>query len=305
MGADQTATANAINAIAAGLVNHVLVYRTTSEATTRCRVSRHATVLGGAGTTPRAWGAYQWMFPYNALTLGTHMALFAQRHFHEYGTRPEQLGQIAVNGRRNAALNPNAVLRTPITIDDYMASRMISSPLRLLDCDIHVDGCTALVLSRRGLGHHGRRPILVEAIGTALHAKGTLNPTDFTSLGAEAAAMQMWSHTDLKPADVDVAQIYDGYSILTLLWLEALGFCPKGEGGRFLDGGHRISLLGELPMNTGGGQLSAGRLHGHGHTFEACEQLWGRAGDRQVKDAEVAIVSNGATGLGCMLLALA
>jgi acetyl-CoA acetyltransferase len=113
----------------------------------------------------------------------------------------------------------------------------------------------------------------------------------------------MWSRTDLKPADVDVAQIYDGFSILAVHWLEALGFFARGEAADFLGNGQRISLDGALPMNTGGGQLSAGRLHGFGHTHEACIQLWGRGGQRQVaSDPRVAVVCNGAYGLGCLLL---
>jgi acetyl-CoA acetyltransferase len=127
-------------------------------------------------------------------------------------------------------------------------------------------------------------------------------PGDFTSLPATIAGAMMWSHTDLKPRDVDVAQIYDGFSILTLLWLEALGFCKQGEAAAFVEGGTRIGLTGELPLNTSGGQLSAGRFHGYGHTYEACLQLWGRAGARQVADAKVCAVSNGGFGYGALLL---
>jgi acetyl-CoA acetyltransferase len=112
----------------------------------------------------------------------------------------------------------------------------------------------------------------------------------------------LWARTDLKPSDVDVAQIYDGFSILTLLWLESLGFCERGEAAAFVEGGSRIGLDGELPMNTSGGQLSAGRFHGYGHTYEACLQLWGRAGARQVRNARVCAVSNGGFGYGALLL---
>ena len=106
----------------------------------------------------------------------------------------------------------------------------------------------------------------------------------------------LWSRTDLKPKDVDVAQIYDGFSILTLMWLEAVGMCAPGEAASFVEGGTRIGLDGELPLNTSGGQLSAGRLHGFGHTYEACVQLWGQGGDRQVKDAKTCLVTNGGFG---------
>jgi acetyl-CoA acetyltransferase len=129
-----------------------------------------------------------------------------------------------------------------------------------------------------------------------------LHTGDFTTLPAVVAGSMLWSRTQLKPKDVDVAQIYDGFSILTLLWLEALQLCSPGEAAAFVEGGRRIGLDGELPLNTSGGQLSAGRFHGYGHTHEACMQLWGLAGERQVKDARVCVVSNGGYGYGALLL---
>lgn len=136
----------------------------------------------------------------------------------------------------------------------------------------------------------------ISALGAGIHTG------DFTSLAADKAGAMLWSRTDLKPKDVDVAQIYDGFSILTLLWLEAMQLCGKGEAAAFVEGGTRIGLDGELPLNTSGGQLSAGRFHGYGHTYEACLQLWGRGGARQVQDAGVCAVSNGGYGYGALLL---
>jgi acetyl-CoA acetyltransferase len=108
----------------------------------------------------------------------------------------------------------------------------------------------------------------------------------------------LWSETDYRPSDVDTAQLYDGFSILTLMWLEGLGFCGKGEGGPFVEGGDRIALGGQLPLNTNGGQLSGGRTHGLGYVHEACTQLWGRAGDRQVQKHDVAACAAGGGPLG-------
>jgi len=125
---------------------------------------------------------------------------------------------------------------------------------------------------------------------------------DFTTLLADKTGEMLWSRTDLKPKDVGVAQIYDGFSIHTLLWMEALQLIGRGEGAAFIEGGQRIGLDGELPLNTSGGQLSAGRFHGLGHSYEACMQLWGRGGGRQVKDAKTCIVANGGYGFGVMLL---
>jgi acetyl-CoA acetyltransferase len=123
-------------------------------------------------------------------------------------------------------------------------------------------------------------------------------------MAARDAAATLWARTDLKPSDVDVACLYDGFSFLALVWLEALGFCGRGEGGPFVEGGKRIAIDGELPLNPHGGQLSAGRLHGYGLLHEACIQLWGDGGDRQVAGApEVAAVGVGGGPLcGCMLL---
>jgi acetyl-CoA acetyltransferase len=203
-----------------------------------------------------------------------------------------------------AAHNPNAIYRDPITMDDYMASRMISTPLRLYDCDTHIDGATALIISHRDTARDLRNPpIHIEAMGMALGGLGQgIHTGDFTALPADKAGEMLWSRTDLKPKDVDNAQIYDGFSILTLLWLEAMQLCGRGEAAAFVEGGTRIALDGELPMNTGGGQLSGGRFHGYGHTYEACLQLLGRGGARQVAGAKVSAVCNGGYGYGALLL---
>jgi len=231
------------------------------------------------------------------------MAMYAQRHFHEYGTRPEELAQIALTCRRNAALNPKAVLRAPMTLDDYFASRMISTPLRMFDCDVHCDASTAILLSRIDSARHGpHAPIRLEAIGAALHQPWSWDRISLTQGAAVDAGRMMWSRTDLTPADVGSAQLYDGFSILTLQWLEALRLCPVGESGRFVADGTRIARDGPLPLNTNGGQLSGGRTHGLGYVHEACLQLWGRAGERQIKSHQVAVAAAGGGPLAGSLL---
>ena len=293
---------SAIQAIASGLCRHVLVFRTVAQAQARARM-KHSMVMGG-GDSGVARGGSAWTVPFNAYSPANLYALYAQAYFAKYGATEAQLGAIAVNGRKMAGLNPNAIYRTPITIEDYLASRMITTPLRLYDCDTPIDGSTALLFSHRDVASDlARPPIEIEAMGMALGGLGLgLHTGDFTALPADKAGAMLWSRTDLKPADVDVAQIYDGFSILTLLWLEALQLCGKGEAAAFVEGGARIGLSGELPMNTSGGQLSAGRFHGYGHTYEACLQLWGRGGERQVKDAKVCAVANGGFGYGALLL---
>lgn len=301
--AHMSAIISAIQAIASGLCKHVLVFRTVAQASARAEV-HHAGVIGGGPGRARIGGGQSWTVPYNALSAVNLYALYAQAYFNKYSATSEQLGAIAVNGRRMAAMNPNAIYKKPITIDDYMASRMISSPLRLYDCDTHIDGSTALLFSHRDVAQDLRRPpIQIESMGMALGGFGVgFHSGDFTALPAQAVGPMLWGRTDLTPADVDVAQIYDGFSILTLLWLETLGFCKPGEAAAFVEGGTRIALDGELPLNTSGGQLSAGRFHGYGHSYEACLQLWGRAGERQVTDAKVCAVANGGFGYGALLL---
>jgi acetyl-CoA acetyltransferase len=287
---------NAALAISSGLVRHAVVYRTVTEGSARAALSGHGVGLAGSGQVP-------WITGFGGGPAPIGYALLARRHFHDYGTSRQQLGQIALTARRHAALNPKALFREPLSLSDYLDARMICDPLCLYDCDVHCDGSTALVLSHASHARDGAQPpVHIEAIGTAPAARPDYAQHLEIQPGRRAAA-HMWSRTDLRPRDVAVAELYDGFSILTLLWLEALGFCEQGESGAFVDGGTRISLGGALPINTNGGQLSAGRLHGLGFVHEACLQLRGQAGARQVGSAGVAVVSVGALPyVGCMLL---
>jgi acetyl-CoA acetyltransferase len=279
---------NAVLAVGAGLADHVLCFRTVWESTAQTR-------LGGRSATMRDSAARertQWTAPYGA-GYPTYGGLDLRRYLYESGSTREQVGQIAVTARAHAALNPRAVYRDPMSLDDYLGARMISDPLCVYDCDVPVDGSIAFVLSRSdSTAIDRRRAVTIQALGSAS--------------GFRESADMMWSRTCLKPSDVDVAQLYDGFSTLVLRWLEALGLCPPGEGGRFVEGGKRITLGGELPLNTGGGQLSGGRLHGYGALHEACLQLRGAADARQVTPRpEVAVVSSGAEHFtSCLLLAL-
>ena len=306
--AQLAAVINAVLAVSAGLARHVLVYRTVTEATEQGSGGRQGIGIGGGGGgAPRLGGSMQWSIPFRAYSAANWLAINAQRHMHEFGTTPEQLAMIAVNARRNAALNPKAVYRDPMTLEDYFASRIITTPFRLFDCDAPVDGSTAVVVSVAEHASAVDHPVArVEAVGTALRGRPSWDQfDDLTTMAARDAGAQLWTRTELTPADVDVAELYDGFSFLAMTWLEALGFCGRGESGPFVEGGARIALDGELPLNTHGGQLSAGRLHGFGFIHEACLQLRGEAGERQVpgKRVEVAAVANGGGPIaGAMLL---
>jgi acetyl-CoA acetyltransferase len=288
---------NAAMAIASGLCRHVLVYRS---------VRQLGGMLGSAsGALPDPAGPWEWHVPFHEYSAVNLMAMQARRHMHEYGTSKEQLGWIALTCRRHAELNDKAVLRSAMTMEDYLNAPMVSDPLGRLDCDLPIDGAVGLVLSSADVAADcPNPPVRLEAIGCANRDTHGWEPRlDFPAMAAKDAAAQMWARTDLRPADVDVAELYDGFSILTLSWLEALGFCREGEAGAFVDGGDRIGLDGELPLNTYGGQLSAGRLHGFWLFHEAVLQLRGQAGPRQVPDAEVAVASaGGGFRCGCILL---
>ncbi len=306
--AQLAAVVNGVMAVGAGLARHVLVYRTVTESTAQGEGPRQGIGMsGGGGESPRGVGGqFQWSIPFRAYSAANWLAINAQRHFHEFGTTPEQLAMIAINARRNAGLNPKAIYRDPMTLDDYFAARMITTPFRLFDCDAPVDGSTAVIVSHAGHAPDVDHPVArVEAVGTALRGRPSWDQfDDMTTMAARDAGAHLWTRTDLKPVDVDVAELYDGFSFLAMTWLEALGFCGKGESGPFIEGGQRIALDGELPLNTHGGQLSAGRLHGFGFIHEACVQLRGEGGDRQVQGTvEVAAVGNGGGPIaGAMLL---
>ena len=279
-------------AVSLGFAEHVLVFRSVWESTAQGSAGR-ASVLVGSGRAP---AHLEYMAPFGAPSATNWLAMPAQRYMHDHGLTREQLGTIAVNARRNATLNPDAIFREPLELEEYLDARMISEPLCLYDCDVPCDGATAVVVSRReaatGLLRH---PLTVESAGTGIFERATWDQrTDLTTMAAHDAAQTLWERTDLRPADVDLAQLYDGVSFLTVIWLEALGFCERGKVGDFVEGGDRIALDGELPLNTSGGQLSAGRLHGLGFLHEACVQLWGEAGERQAPlHPEIAAVGVG------------
>ena len=298
-----SAVMNAAMAVASGQARHVLCFRTLNQYSAQLR---RRSLVASRTVPERVEGLMSWIRPFNGLSAAHPLALVAKRHMYEYGTTREQLGALVLNSRKNAALNERALYRSPLTMQEYLAARMITEPLCLYDCDPPIDGATVVIVSHIDAARTLRKPPLrIEAMSGALHGRNSWDQfEDLTSMAATDAGRRLWERTDLKPGDVDVANLYDGFSILTLIWLEALGFCGKGESGAFVEGGVRIALSGCLPLNTGGGQLSAGRLHGFGLLWETCRQLWSEAGDRQVQGAKVGITAAGGGPLaGCLLLA--
>jgi acetyl-CoA acetyltransferase len=297
---------NACLAVAAGLATHVLCFRSVYEGSAQGDKGRAAVMPGGGdGGGFRASGFMEWTLPFAAPSAAQWIAMMAQRHFYEFGTTREQLAQIALNARKNAALNPKAIYTDPMSMEDYLGVRMITTPFCLYDCDAPCDGATAVIVSRVDTQADLAKPgIQVEAVGTALRGRPSWDQfDDLTTMANRDASAQMWTRTDLKPSDVQLAEMYDGFSFITMTWLEAMGFCGKGESGPFVEGGAAIARDGMLPLNTHGGQLSAGRLHGYGFLHEACVQLWGEAGERQVSgDPEVGVAAAGGGPLAGALL---
>jgi acetyl-CoA acetyltransferase len=293
---------SAMLAVAAGLCRHVLCFRTVWEAT-------HTELVRTGKLRPtgsRPSGMFEWRSPFGAVSAANWIAVNASHYFWRYGgDRASTLAPIALTARANAARNPDAIYRSPLTLDDYLGARMISSPFGLYDCDVPCDGAIAIVVSSVGTAaDRPKTPVLVEAVGTQVTERISWDQDTFThEPQVFGPAAHLWTRTSLRPDDVDVAELYDGFTFNAVSWLEALGFCGIGEAADFLDGGTTIALDGKLPLNTHGGQLSAGRTHGFGFLAEAMRQLRGEATGRQVTDARVAVVTTGGgTPGGAMLL---
>lgn len=288
-------------AVAAGLCRHVLCFRTVWQST-HSALTRSGWWLPDDG---RATDMFEFRAPFGAMSAANWIACNATHYLHRYGDTRETLGWIAVTERANAGDNPEAVYRDPLTMDDYLSARMVSSPLGLYDCDVPVDGAVAVIISAKETAADLRStPVNVEAVGTQILERLSWDQGTFTHLPQSLGpSRHLWTRTDLRHEDVDVALLYDGFTFNALSWLEGLGFCELGGGRDFIDHGRGIAIDGQLPLNPHGGQLSAGRLHGYGFVREAVLQLRGQAPGRQVADAAVAVVSaGGGVPSGAMLL---
>ena len=221
-------------------------------------------------------------------------ALMARRHMHEFGTTEAQLGAVAIAMRRHAQLNPAALMHgKPLTLDEYLASPMIASPYRLYDCSLETDGAAAYVVTSAERARDlQRKPVYVmgAAAGQPYPADEICGRPDFHGIGLTHAAPEAFAMAGVTPADTDFAQIYDCFTFEVIQQLEEAGFCKRGEGGAFVENGG-IELGGKLPVNTHGGLLSHAHLLGLGHVVEAVRQLRGEAGERQVPDAHLGVVT--------------
>ncbi|MBI3052813.1 MAG: thiolase family protein [Betaproteobacteria bacterium] len=232
--------------------------------------------------------------PYGASIPGCY-AMIARCHMDQFGTTPEQLAAVAVTTRRHAVLHPNAHMRKPITSADVQSSKPIADPLRMLDCCIISDAGGAFIVTSAERAKDLRsKPAYLAGIGEFHTHEHILCAPSLTEFGAKQSGMTAYRMAGLGPSDIDVAELYDCFTIVPILELEELGFCPRGEGGRFYEEGH-ASIGGKLPVNTHGGMLSHAHAGAAGGLFgivEAVRQLRGGLGPRQVQGAEVALVHN-------------
>jgi acetyl-CoA acetyltransferase len=243
--------------------------------------------------TGKVGGPAQFEVPYGLGYTMQRIGLTTRRWMHRYKIRSEQVGWLCATQRQHARLNPHAVFREPLTVDEYLGSRWIADPVRLLDCDYPVNGAYAYVMTGADVARDLRHapvhllswvesPYDVMAFDYLPEELGD-GPTDWLR--------EMYRDAGVGPDELDVWMLYDGFSFFAMQWMENLGIVPRGESGNYVEGGRRIRIDGEHPVNTHGGQLSEGRLHGAGHMLEAVQQLRGNAGARQAAKADHAVVT--------------
>jgi len=291
---------HAAMAIAAGQCTTVLCVAGQNLLSNRSRSHAVKTMAESGAAHP------QFEVPYGPL-VASNYALIARRHMHEYGTTEEQMAEVAVTMRKHASLNPNAHKRELISVGDVLKSPMITSPLKILDCALVSDGAAAAIVTSADRARDLRqKPACLLGQGYGLRHSYIGETLNVTSSGAVDSGRKAFAMAGLKHSDIDVAELYDCFTITVIIELEDLGFCKKGEGGAFVQGG-RIGLEGELPVTTHGGLLSGGHCGvggGFFHVLEAVRQIRGSAGARQIGNAETVLVhGNGGTiAIHCTLI---
>lgn len=286
--ADQIATAAAV--IEAGMCRAVLVYRSLNgRSGHRFASVEGAMQVGHEGQFDTVSGFLvppQWF------------AMWARRHQFVYGSTCEDLGQIAITQRKHAGPNEHALRRKPLTMDDYLAARWINEPFRVLDCTSEVDGAVAILIAREDIARDSAQaPIWLVGSSNSQSGAGWTGWNDPTEMYAGSAGPKIWARTSLTPADIDVACMYDCFTYTVMATMEGYGFCEKGEVGKFFSSGH-ATYGGGVVVNPHGGLLSEGYIHGLNHHYEAALQLRHAAGDRQVDNAQLALVTAGGGPFG-------
>jgi acetyl-CoA acetyltransferase len=273
---------NAALAIEAGMANYVV-----------CVHARKRSTPDPTPGFPIRSGDEHWEQPWGHFSAVAGHAFAATRHMHEFGTSSEDLAQIAISTRKHACMNKNATMQKPMTLEDHQASRMVVAPLHLFDCSLESDGGAALlVTSVERARDLPKKPVLVLGMGQHHPHSSLMDAPTLTTLGGKRSSELAYAMAGLGPKDMDFAQIYDCFTITTLITIEDYGFCSKGEGKDFIKDG-RIEVGGEIPVNTHGGLLSQAHLEGVTHVTEGVKQLRGNEvePERQVKGAHSGIIS--------------
>ncbi len=303
-----TAIGYGIDAIATGRCNNVLVWRAMYQPRSGAFGSgtRNQAREESARPAPRATMGQQFTAPYGFGDAPSGFAPAYMRYMKQYGAKRHHMATYAVTLRANANKNPNSVFYDqPMTYEDYMNCRMICDPLCLFDCDMPIDGAAAIILQRADLAKDGpQKPAYITALGSGSYDWRTIPPEQWRFASSGNIGRTLWSSTYMKPTDMSGAEFYDGFSPDIYWWIEGMRFAKFGEGFEFIQDG-RISIEGgELPVNTFGGQVSEGRLHGIGHWVEGVKQTQGRADDkpgdgaRQIKNVDNILVCTGMLGHG-------
>lgn len=299
-GAGCAAVGQAAMAIAAGQANVAVVWRARKRSG---KVSRF-----WAQTPPRISTHWKWSQPWGLLRPVDEVGLLTRRYFHEYGASRETLGRIAVTLRKHALENPRAMMRNRLlSIEDYLQGRIVSDPLCLYDNCLETDGAVAVVLAHKDRARDCKsKPIYIHAWSQGLatdqqNMPNVFVPDPFTS-ASTVAAHNLWQRSDIRPEDVDLAQIYDAFSSLILFSLEAYGFCGRGEAAAFVEAGGISVRGGQLPVNTAGGSLSEAYVHGFNLITEGVRQLRGDAANPVADAATCLVTSCDATPTSALLL---
>jgi acetyl-CoA acetyltransferase len=286
--ADQVATAAAV--IEAGLCQAVIVYRSLN--------GRSGYRLGSMEGPVQVAGEFQFDAPSGWIVPPQWFAMWAKRHQHEYGSTCEDLGQIAIQQRAHAVPNEHAVMRKPMTMDDYLGGRWINEPFRVYDCTAEVDGAVAILIAREDIAITcAQPPVWLVGSSNSQGGSGWSAWDDPTAMYARTAGPQLWNRTGLRPTDMDFACMYDCFTYTVMATLEGFGICEKGQVGPFFAAG-RATYGGDIVINPHGGLLSEGYIHGLNHHYEAALQLRGHAGVRQVENASVGLVTAGGGPFG-------
>ncbi len=277
---------NAAMAIESGMADYVACVFADTARTGNYRFGR----ASGWGDSWGIWGMFG---------AAANSAMAASRHMALYGTTSRHLGNVAVACRKHASMNPNAVMRDRFTIEDHQASRMVVEPFHLLDCCLISDGGVSIILtSAERAKDLKQKPVLISGMGQAYTTQNMEREDWWYVPHQKDALARAYKMAGVGPKDIDVAQLYDNFTMSVILWLEHAGFCGVGEGGPFTEGG-RIELGGQLPINTAGGNLSESYMEGWLHAVEGVRQIRGQGGERQVKDAQTCLVTGRGMTLNC------